>query len=99
MSNQVAKIILQQLGGNKFLAMTGAKDVCFDTNCLIFKLPKNAGKVFAYKIELDAGSDTYRLHTIRKAGRFEFATSTLEGVYCDMLQELIAKETGFALAL
>ena len=37
---RVADIILEQLGGNKFLAMTGANHLVSDGNTLRMNLPK-----------------------------------------------------------
>lgn len=36
----VANTILHQLGGRRFIAFTGARDLLGDTNSLTFKLPK-----------------------------------------------------------
>ncbi|AXF77019.1 hypothetical protein AV903_14875 [Erwinia tracheiphila] len=42
MSKEIAVEILNQLGGNKFIAMTGAKNfVWLENGGLIFKLPSN----------------------------------------------------------
>ncbi|EIP9270516.1 hypothetical protein LT886_002400, partial [Salmonella enterica] len=42
MSKDIAVEILNQLGGNKFIAMTGAKNfVWLEKGGLIFKLPSN----------------------------------------------------------
>lgn len=41
---KVADIILEQLGGSKFLAMTGANHLLSDGNTLRMNLPKNASK-------------------------------------------------------
>lgn len=38
----VANTILEQLGGSKFLAMTGAKNLLADGNTLLMTLPKIA---------------------------------------------------------
>ena len=35
----IAKTILQQLGGNKFVVMTGAKSLCGGENYLSFRIP------------------------------------------------------------
>ena len=99
MSDKVSRIILQQLGGNKFLAMTGAKDLVYDKTSLTFKLPKNRGKIFAYKIKLDEATDTYEVTTFKRDGQYDFKQEKQEGIYCDMLRDIISKETGFALHL
>ena len=40
----VANTILEQLGSNKFIAMTGAKNFLSDGNTLRMTLPKNRSK-------------------------------------------------------
>lgn len=55
--NSVAETILTQLGWNKFIAMTGAKDFVADTNSLRFKIPRNGSKANYCKITL--GVDDY----------------------------------------
>ena len=41
MSTTIATTILQQLGGSRFIAMTGAKNLVAEENALIFRLPEN----------------------------------------------------------
>ena len=57
---KVADIILEQLGGNKFLAMTGAKNLLADGNTLRMTLPKNRSKANRLYITLDP-DDTYTM--------------------------------------
>jgi hypothetical protein len=40
----VAESIIEQLGGNKFIAMTGAKNFVGDKNSLSFRLPSRFAK-------------------------------------------------------
>lgn len=58
---KVANMILEQLGGQKFLAMTGANHLVADGNTLRMALPKNASKANRLYITLDA-TDTYTMH-------------------------------------
>ena len=58
---KVANTILEQLGGQKFLAMTGANHLVADGNTLRMTLPKNASKANRLYITLDA-TDTYTMH-------------------------------------
>lgn len=44
----VANEILRQLGGNKFLVMTGANHLIGDTYSLSMKLPRNMSKRSQY---------------------------------------------------
>lgn len=101
----VANTILEQLGGNRFLAMTGANHLVADGSALRMTLPKNASKANRLYITLD-GDDTYTMRFFRfTAGRlnkktFEWAGDKIQevkqvsGVYCDMLQEIFTATTG-----
>ena len=51
---KAANIILEQLGGNKFIAMTGAKNFVSDGNTLRMTLPKNRSKANRLYVTLDA---------------------------------------------
>lgn len=104
-SKAIANTILSQLGGNKFIAMTGAKNFYTNGNDLCFNIGKNASKANRIKIVLD-WDDTYTMQFIKFTnGRFtknyekwvEPKVETLKeikGVYCDMLQELFTEYTG-----
>lgn len=94
-----AATILTQLGGHRFVAMTGAKQLINRGNGLSFGLPttrhyvKNgASHVF---ITLDP-SDTYTVRftkwNARKLEHVEIAAHS--GVYCDMLRSIFTAETG-----
>jgi hypothetical protein len=77
----VAETILQQLGGRRFIAMTGAKNFLGSQNALMFALP---GGVFSKRInkvviELEP-SDTYRVKFCRIGRRHG-------SLYCDVLDE------------
>lgn len=56
-------IILEQLGGNKFIAMTGARNfLCDGDKKLEMKLPQNMSKANRLIITLDESeSDTYKM--------------------------------------
>ena len=74
--NTVAEIILQQLGWNKFIAMTGAKDFVADANSLKFKLPRNGSKANYCRITLCA-DDYYTVEFIKyTSSRFYKKTFT-----------------------
>ena len=94
MSNkEIAQTILNQLGGNRFIAMTGASSFSYGDNTLSFRIGSNPKKVKAVRITLEP-SDTYKMEflAIRK---MEVKTlSEKVGVYCDMLQEIFTNETG-----
>lgn len=96
MSNvEVATTILQQLGGNKFKTMTGAKNIFANGNGLSFQLPsRSAAKgINNVHIILDP-SNTYTVvfskivkYAVKEVARYP-------DIYCDMLQELFTRETG-----
>lgn len=99
--NTVAEIMIQQIGGNKFIAMTGAKNFTCTENSLSFHLPKklikNKGNIVTITLEAD---DTYSL-------RFAYLNKNLnlieesvnKGVYYDQLVEIISQETGLTTLL
>lgn len=102
---KVADTILEQLGGNKFLAMTGANHLLSDGNTLRMNLPKNASKANRLWITLNA-DDTYTMNFFKfTAGRLNKKTfawtedkkvdvKEIKGVYCDMLQDIFTSVTG-----
>jgi hypothetical protein len=95
MTNVIAKTILAQLGGNRFVAMTGSKDFVATENGLTFKLAKVYNGISHVNVTLDC-DDTYRV-TFNKwnARRLQHAiVATHAGIYCDMLQDLFTNETG-----
>jgi hypothetical protein len=92
----VAETILDQLGGNKFRAMTGAKHFGSEPNALTFRFPNKSG-ANACRIELNS-LDLYDMKFIRirkKQGIPQFKTTTEHnGVYADQLQTLFTEVTG-----
>jgi len=93
---QIAKTILEQLGGNKFVAMTGAKNFISLGNGLSFKLPgagftKNG--INYVKIILTP-SDTYNIEFGRTRGTTYKVIDTANDIYFDVLQEVFTRETG-----
>ena len=98
MSKTIATTILQQLGGNRFIAMTGAKNLVAEENALIFRLPENLTKnrITTVGIYLEP-SDTYRMKFIRQEGAPTFAidvVAELDDIYCEDLQRIFAQITG-----
>lgn len=95
----IGQIILQQLGGNRFIAMTGAKDfVRSDAEqWLQFKLPSKPhytkNKINCVKITLTP-ADLYTVEFMYIRGMNVIHVSTVEGVYCDMLQSVFTDATG-----
>lgn len=97
---QVAKIILDQLGGARFVAMTGAKNLAASADTLSFRLPANFARdrINAVRVKLEA-SDTYTvtfLRVGRRAGRGIVAVELVveELVYADALRATFTRVTG-----
>ena len=95
-----AQIILRQLGGGRFVAMTGAKDLIDLGNGLRMSLPASMtkGRVNRLTITL-AADDTYTV-SVGKYARLDYREiETVEGVYVDRLHETIREMTGLATRL
>ena len=63
-NQQIANTILQQLGGNKFVVMTGAKQLVAIENGLRFRIGRNDSKANMVRIVLKA-DDTYKMEFIK----------------------------------
>jgi len=92
-AKQVAKEILNQLGGNKFIAMTGAKNFACEENRLIFKIGRNEKRINVVDITLN-GMDTYDVQFKRMTKSTLEIISEASGIYNDMLQSVFTKHTG-----
>jgi len=90
-----AGLILKQLGGNKFIAMTGAKDFIRDDkkSMIGFKIGHNCNNINYVRITLNS-MDTYDMEflSIRKFKVTIKHKSTC--VYCDNLQRIFTHYTG-----
>jgi hypothetical protein len=104
-SMEIANTILQQLGGNKFIAMTGSKNFLAIDNGLKMNLAKNNSGANILTIKL-TGDDLYDMEFI-KFTSFKFNIKTMttreekvetisisEGVYDDKLAEIFTRVTG-----
>lgn len=100
MKNEIAVEILRQLGGHRFLVMTGARDLVAMENGMLFKLPSNrARKGINYvKIVLN-GADTYDVTFYKVRGFDMVEVGNSYGIYNDGLAELFENETGLYTSL
>lgn len=91
----VAATILNQIGGNKFLVMTGAKNLMADENALTMRLPGTMthNRINYLKITLDP-SDTYTMEFGKIRGLNYTVIETAEDIYCDMLRDVFESTTG-----
>ena len=90
----VAKTILEQLGGNKFRMMTGAKNFMGFENGLVMKIGRNSSNSNYLKITLNS-MDTYDME-FAKVTRMGEKKSVTEynNVYNDSMVEVFEKHTG-----
>ena len=97
----VAKTILAQLGGNKFVVMTGAKQLVDLGNGLQFKLPSTREFVRqginCVRVILDA-RDTYTVEFF-KTGKAVKTIATHSDVYAENLAQIFRSETGLETSL
>lgn len=96
----VAKTILEQLGGNKFMAMTGARSLTGTANGLNIKLPSNFAKdgINYVQVELTQMDDyTVTFSRVRDLKVVEVARH--EGAYAEDLQAVFTSTTGLAVRL
>lgn len=94
MSLTVANTILQQLGGNRFLAMTGAKNLLGSENGLSMKVGSNDRKVTHVRVNLTP-ADTYRVEFMNIRGVQPWKTlHVAEDVYAEDLQRIFTEYTG-----
>lgn len=93
-SKEVASVILQQLGGHKFMAMVGAHNLAFsDAGCGTLMLKFKGSKVANYlKITLTS-MDLYDVEFGKIWGMNYKVVKKVEGVYNDMLVSLFDSTT------
>jgi len=91
----VATEILRQLGGGRFIAMTGSKYFACDNTSLSFKVGARCAKGITHvKITLNS-LDLYDVEFLRVWSNSPVKTiATHCGLYNDMLQSTFTKETG-----
>jgi hypothetical protein len=99
----IPKEIMRQLGGNRFVAMTGAKNIAGDRDSLSFRLPKAKGGINYVKIKLTP-MDTYKVTFGRitmgaKRGYSNKVKAEYDDIYFDRLRSIFEKETGLRTSL
>ena len=95
---EIAQTILQQLGGNKFIAMTGAKNLGFTNKGLQMKIGRNAKGVTHVIIELTS-MDLYDIEFVKVRAMKRTTIKKLKGIYADQLGEIFKKYTGLNIRL
>ena len=94
-SKQIATTILNQLGANKFIAMTGAKEFSVIKNGIRFKLPAQLANrgINIVLIELN-GKDLYNLRFYKHKGTKLDLIQSEEDVYAETLTAAFREVTG-----
>jgi len=84
--------VLRQLGGNKFIAMTGANSFVRDDEkqTILFKVPHAQNRIKYVKIRLNV-MDTYDVEFLSRNG---VLIEKVDGVYNDQLQSTFTEHTG-----
>jgi len=95
---QVAQTIIQQLGGNRFAMMTGAKNFTAIDSGLSFKIGRNAKNITHVRVKLTP-DDVYTMEFLTVRGTTIKTPATVCGVYCDMLQAIFTEKTGMYTSL
>jgi len=93
-SNSEAKVILSQLGGSKFIAMTGAKNFGVGNEGLSMSIGKNSKRITHFIVDYNRGRDLYNLEFVRMWGGRRISVKKLKGVYFDDLQYNFKRYTG-----
>ena len=93
-----AKTLLQQLGGNKFKMMTGAKNFGIDGKSLTFSIGRNSKGINFVRIKLTS-MDLYDIQFAQlRMGQVK-VKSTAKRVYGDQLGKVFKKHTGMNVRL
>ena len=95
----VAKTILEQLGGNKFRMMTGAKNFGARDNSLSMRIGRNSSNSNYLKITLNM-MDTYDMKFCKLTRKFEEKSVTeYHNVYNDLMRGTFTAHTGMYTSL
>ena len=99
---RIANTILEQLGGSKFTAMTGARNFSAVRNGLLFAIPGGRGfaksGINVIQIDLDP-NDTYTVTFSRLRAGKRTEISKHSDIYAENLCELFERETGLRTSL
>lgn len=96
----VAATILQQMGGRRFLYITGSKEPLVINNGLRMKLARNKTQANRLDVIYDEGKDLYEMRFYRLILHQHPLSVEIkeivkhEDVYCEMLQSIFTEVTG-----
>lgn len=94
----VANTILAQLGGNRFIMMTGSKNLVGDKDSLAFKVGRNGKGVTHVRIKLEA-NDTYTVRFMAVRGANIKDVMSTEGTQAGDLRSLFEYATELRISL
>ena len=98
-NREIAGIILNQLGGKKFQAMTGAKNLSFSDKSLHFSIGRNSTKANNVTISLQE-NDTYKMIFSRATMETSYIELKIyKDIYCDQLKRIFTDYTGLDTSL
>lgn len=90
----IAEIIFKQLGGGRFVLITGAKNFLGLEQGLLFSLPKNRSG--ANKVEILINEkDLYDIHFFKARGLNKTCIEKIQDIKAEQLQEIFTEKTGF----
>ena len=95
---KVAETILNQLGGRRFVMMTGSKQFIAGKDSLSFKLSRNSSGANYLRITLTP-MDVYNMEFISIRGNSMKTKHEFNDVYCDILTSIFEKTTGLYTSL
>ena len=88
-----ANTTIKHLGGNKFIAMTGAKNFVFGPLGIGFKIGRNCHSINYIRISIN-GLDLYNIEFIRIRKSNLKVINKITNIYNDQLQSVFTKYTG-----
>ena len=98
MDRKKAAILLKQLGGNRFIAMTGAKGFAFSDKYMSFKIGRNSKGINFVRIGHNA-KDLYDMEFGFVSVKGIKVKKKVKDVYADMLGTMFKKYTGMNVRL
>jgi hypothetical protein len=90
----IAKTILSQLGGNRFIAMTGAKNIVGSDKDLTFRIGRNRTQINIVKVTYNYGKDLYEMAFYYASTRGLKEVKKLDDLYAEDLQPVFTQVTG-----
>lgn len=94
----VALTILEQLGGKRFVVMTGAKSLVKGSDSLTFRIGKNKSKANMIQIALTEADD-YEVTFYKLRGIDLKIVDSVKGIYAENLVEMFENKTGLYTSL